>query len=556
LSLINNILDLSKVESGRMELEYAPFDLSKTLETTIASLSQQAKNKGLLLDFRIEKGLHTFLKGDANRLQQVLLNLTGNAIKFTCTGGITISVSSSDIPCVPADKTPAEKRARLLFRIEDTGIGIEAAHKSIIFEAFGQADVTTSRKYGGTGLGLTISRQIIRMMDGDIWFVSDPGRGTVFHFSVCMDKGAAGDIRTGSAPGAGVPDRKQPARILLAEDNPDNVKVARAMIARLGHRVAVTHNGTEVMEQLRQAPFDLILMDVEMPVMDGLETTRLIRAGKAGEKNRSIRIIALTAHALTGYREKCLEAGMDDYISKPFDPMDLARIIGRAGPGTPSQPGTAPPPAAGPQKETPVLDSAKAIRRLWGDTALYDSICRDFMARCPAQLEELEAHLEGGTLENAVMLAHTLKGNCGNIGAPQCQQIVAELESAARSKNADRAKARLRRLVRAAAALKTALYAHLSAGHDDDNAPSQTHSEARPGVCDVTLAQCLDDLEKSLEKGRDDDGLLDCITTHWPEGIDNALVQELSRHIENFDFIPALETLDRMGQALQPAQKT
>lgn len=556
LSLINDILDLSKVESGRMELEYAPFDLSKTLETTIASLSQQAKKKGLLLDFKIETGLHTFLKGDANRLQQVLLNLTGNAIKFTRTGGITISVSSSDIPCAPADNAPAEKRARLLFRIEDTGIGIEAAHKSTIFEAFGQADVTTSRKYGGTGLGLTISKQIIRMMDGDIWFVSEPGRGTVFHFSVCLDKGSPGDIQPGSAPGTGIPDREQPARILLAEDNPDNVKVARAMIARLGHQVTVTHNGMAVMEQLRQAPFDLILMDVEMPVMDGLETTRLIRAGNAGEQNRSIRIIALTAHALTGYREKCLEAGMDDYISKPFDPMDLARIIGRAGPGTPPRPDRAPSPNTGEKRGTKVLDSAKAIRRLWGDRALYEDICRDFIDRCPTQLEALEAHLEEETLENAAMVAHTLKGNCGNIGAPECQGIAAELESAARSKDRDRAKVQLRRLVRAAAALRNALYAHLSDSRPRDNAPPRPSSDTQSGPCTGTLAQCLEDLGKSLEKGRDDDGLLDCITAHWPEGADNTLVKELSRHIENFDFTPALETLDRMSKALQRPERT
>ncbi|MBI9089788.1 MAG: PAS domain S-box protein [Desulfobacterium sp.] len=332
LSIINDILDLSKIESGKMVLENASFDLAAVLETTIASLSPQAKSKGLALEVNIEPGLHTCLKGDAGRLQQVLLNLTGNAIKFTRTGSITVSVSSSEIPCSGNDAEKKEPMYRLHFRVEDTGIGIHEKYKNAIFKAFGQADVSTSRKYGGTGLGLTISRQIIELMGGDIWFVSEPSQGTVFHFNVCMHKGQKEDMASHALLGPFAGMREKPARILLAEDNSTNVSVAKAMIHRLGHTLAVAGNGLQVIEMLKSQSFDLVLMDIEMPLMDGLLATQKIREGEAGEKNRDIRIIALTAHALTGYREKCLAAGMDHYISKPFQIRELAQIIGQVQP--------------------------------------------------------------------------------------------------------------------------------------------------------------------------------------------------------------------------------
>lgn len=547
LSVINDILDLSKIESGRMELEHAAFDLSMVLEATIASLSQQAREKGLYLETKIAKDLPVLFKGDSSRLQQILLNLTGNAIKFTRSGGIVVSVSCSDIACTSRDGKSGADTTRIQFRIEDTGIGIDDAHNDIIFQAFGQADVSTSRKYGGTGLGLTISKQIIELMGGDIWFASAPGKGTVFHFSICLEQGSTDELdREADAPDR-FNTRTTPANILLAEDNAANIKVAKAMVDVLGHHMSIAKNGVEAIELLRTAAFDLVLMDVEMPVMDGIATTRKIRAGDAGENNRNIRIVALTAHALTGYREKCLAAGMDHYISKPFRLNELAAIIGRV-PGSSGHDRQAPAPYVEDTGDK-VLDSASAIRRLNGDLELYSSLCNDFIKKHAGQLDGLNTHIQNGEMDKAAILAHTLKGNCGNIGALECEAIAGTLETAVRRKDSATARECFDQLVKAAAEIRQVIYTR-----QIPETPQSTPVSENPlpplSNADTPFRESIARLKEKLVQGREDDRLLRMISDRWPAGTDTGLRDELIENIDNFDFAQARATLEKIEQTI------
>jgi PAS domain S-box-containing protein len=548
LNIINDILDLSKIESGRMELAHTPFDLTTVLDTTIASLSQQAQDKGLYLETRIEENLPVCFRGDAGRLQQILLNLTGNAIKFTQAGGIEISVSSGDIACTGLNGN-TRPRNRIQFKIEDTGIGIDDAHKNVIFDAFGQADISTSRKYGGTGLGLTISRQIIELMDGDIWFVSTPGKGTVFHFSLCLEKASETEMQSGKEDTSRFRNRSRPARILLAEDNAANIKVAKAMIGLLGHKLSIARNGREAIDLMKDQLFDLVLMDVEMPVMDGITTTRAIRRGDAGEENREIRIIALTAHALTGYREKCLAAGMDHYISKPFEPDELARIIGRVSPSmltestlTGESDDTGPPSVPG------VLNHEEAIRRFYGDSELYASLCKDFILRYQDQVDALHAHLQSGETDKAAILAHTLKGNCANIGAKTCERHAAALEAAVRQDDFLRANTCLSDLLTAVKSVRDAIYDRMQTGYIPISTAG-TQPDAVQGT-NLSFEENLAELAAVLKKGGGDDQLLAVITALWPPELDETLKDELLARIDNFDFAPAGKTLGRIQDAL------
>lgn len=545
LNIINDILDLSKIESGRMELESLDFDLVRTLEATVASLEQQARKKGLYLELKIDEGLQRHLKGDPIRLQQVLLNLIGNAIKFTQNGGIIISASTGELPHFPSFSDNEEKY-RLIFRIEDTGIGIQKNKSNVIFEAFGQADTTTSRKYGGTGLGLTISKQIVELMGGNIWFVSEPGQGTVFQFSVCLEAGEEAGVKTGHHFWDGFDRRGRASKILLAEDNQANVKVARALIRRLGHSLTVAGNGKEAISLLQDHDFDLILMDVEMPVMDGLEATRKIRAGEAGEENRSIHIIALTAHALTGYREKCLMAGMNHYISKPFNLDEVAKLIGRVDNVDSGNKGNIVPlqekSREGGDKSS-VLDTKAAMKRFYGDTELYDSLCLDFIKRYREQLNDLDKYIADGEYQMAAFVAHTLKGNCGNIGATACAHFAGKVETSFRDKDVAGAQKAYQHLMKAATDVRDAIYERQSSGEINDRAVPLRSADNHGDYDKNSFAEKIRFLIGKLKQGQDDEILLKAISESWPIFIDVDLLSKLSAEIENFDFIDALATL-------------
>jgi PAS domain S-box-containing protein len=317
LGILNDILDLSKIEAGKLEVEQVDFALVPIVEGVTQTLSQRANQKGLKLTWDVSSGVPENVKGDEGRLRQVLLNLVGNAVKFTERGEIGVRVTADDIR---ADSI------LLHFVVRDAGIGIPAEKQSAIFEAFSQADASTTRRFGGTGLGLTISSRLVEIMGGRMWVNSVPGQGSEFHFTALFRPGAPNQAAQGQAlplpvhsiaSGPGVP-----LRVLLAEDNPVNIKLAVALLERRGHKSAVARTGHEAIQALESEVFDAVLMDINMPELDGLEATRVIRQ-RERTTGGHVPIIAMTAGAMKSDEERCLAAGMDAYISKPFDPMAL-----------------------------------------------------------------------------------------------------------------------------------------------------------------------------------------------------------------------------------------
>ena len=334
LAVINNILDFSRIEAGRLDLDPIRFNLRDLVEVTIKVFAAAAHEKGLELVVGVRPEVPEFVLGDATRLQQILVNLIGNAIKFTARGEVALAVNLARSNGDGLD---------LEFVVRDTGIGIAAEKREIVFEAFAQADGSTARRFGGTGLGLAISERLVKAMGGRIWVESEPGAGSQFHFTVSLGcvHGPVEECRPGAVSGATSngeypaghgestesrasrgprPDIRPGRRslhILLAEDNAVNEKVARAILEKAGHTVEVARDGRQAVRIVAAGSFDVVLMDVQMPEMDGFEATVAIREM---EKHTGAHtpVIAMTAHAMGGYKERCLEAGMDGYVMKPI----------------------------------------------------------------------------------------------------------------------------------------------------------------------------------------------------------------------------------------------
>jgi len=319
LALLNDLLDFSKIEAGKLRLESVCFSVREVIDDVIKALRPLAEEKGLRLESRIGETVPGRLSGDPYRLRQVAYNLVGNAIKFTEHGYVDVVVRLAEI----------EGRDILLdIAVSDTGIGIPAHQQKNIFEAFSQADGSTTRNYGGTGLGLAISSRLVRMMGGELHLDSEPGVGSTFRFTVRFSavEGESPLPDTAKTPPPAPVNRS--LKILLAEDNPINQKVALISLQKWGHSVSLAKTGAEAVEAYRRQRFDLIFMDVQMPEMDGLETTRKIR--KLEQKiNKRTPIVAMTAHAMKGDKEKCLQAGMDDYLTKPISNDNLIEKINK-----------------------------------------------------------------------------------------------------------------------------------------------------------------------------------------------------------------------------------
>src|SRR5665647_417818 len=309
LNLINDILDLSKVEASQLELERTGFSLNDHLEKVTEMVAARAHEKGLTLVCEIAPGVPNDLVGDPTRLRQVLLNLIGNAIKFTQSGGVSLRVALDTGSSVPT---------ALRFTVSDTGIGIPGEKLAQVFERFTQADSSTTRRFGGSGLGLTISRRLVELMGGRIWLESEVGKGSVFAFAVPFEISATINRPT-AAPVGTDPELPLPAlRILLAEDSPDNCIITMAYLEDTPYQVEIAETGAIACDKFRAGHYDLVLMDRQMPVMDGLTATRTIRAWEHANNRSPTPIIALTASALKGDREKCLAAGCTAFLTKPI----------------------------------------------------------------------------------------------------------------------------------------------------------------------------------------------------------------------------------------------
>jgi signal transduction histidine kinase/ActR/RegA family two-component response regulator len=318
LRVLNDILDFSKIEAGHMELAPEPFALRRLVAETCRGFDLTARMKGLELTWNVDAKVPDSLFADENRIRQVLANLLGNALKFTPEGSVRVVVSLNEQTALAG--------LVVHFVVRDSGVGIPDEKLEFIFDAFRQADGSISRKYGGTGLGLAICRKLVGLMGGSIWATSADGEGSEFHFTVlCQPVDSAVEpvaprIESKSAPAAGG------LRVLLAEDNIINQRVAQRMIEKAGHSVVVADNGRRALECLAAGKFDVVLMDVQMPEMDGFEAVKCIREMEASSGRHQM-VIAMTAHAMAGDRERCLEAGMDGYLAKPFDPKTLHEIL-------------------------------------------------------------------------------------------------------------------------------------------------------------------------------------------------------------------------------------
>lgn len=436
LAIINDILDFSKIEARKLELQHHDFDLPGLIEEISEVESVHAREKDLDLQFSLDPQVPDKLRGDSGRLRQVLTNLVSNAIKFTTSGKVAIEVSLESF---------AQNRVVLGFAVQDTGIGIPTEKQKLLFRKFSQVDSSLDRHFGGTGLGLAICRQLVNLMGGTIGVQSEQGIGSNFYFKVPFE------VVQGVKPEPAVDceaelqgrfaGRKK--RVLLVDDNRTNLLVGKTTLKELGLSVESALNGHEAIKALAEDSFDLILMDVQMPDMDGYETTRKIRSKEAGPENR-LPVVAMTAHAMEQTRSDCLAAGMDDYISKPIDPHVLAAVLERwlddeqdgesqTGAEMDADTMTADGEIEKTETSPPVVFNRTRLGvRLMNDDQLIHEVINDFLEDIPRQIEALESRLTAGDAQNVERLAHSIKGAAACIGGEALEQLTRHMEQAAR----------------------------------------------------------------------------------------------------------------------------
>jgi len=428
LSIINSILDLSKIEAGKVVLERESFQLGALLDQVVSIAADGARAKGLELEVKCAQP-ELWLSGDQTRLRQALLNYVNNAVKFTEQGRVIIRAR------VLEDSDP---ETLLRFEVKDTGIGIDPGKLPHLFSAFEQADTSTTRKYGGTGLGLAITMHMARLMGGEVGAESEPGQGSLFWFTARLERSAT----QAPAPVSGSYDQAQicrrcvGARVLLAEDDPINQEVACSLLADSGLRVDVASNGLEAVRMVAAQSYDLVLMDMQMPEMDGLDATRAIRALPG---QGAVPILAMTANAFTEDRHRCIEAGMNDFIAKPVDPATMFNTICKWLPAAAAE--SAPPadsPSAQPTGDAglrlrleaiPGLDARHGLERVAGQAELYLHLLHSFSDSHRDDAARLRELCAAGDSAAALALAHSLKGVAANLALTPLQEAAAALEA-------------------------------------------------------------------------------------------------------------------------------
>ncbi len=533
LDILNDILDFSKVEAGKMELHAEPFDVHQLVRELSVILSGALGNKPVELVYDVDARLPPLLLGDALRLKQVLINLGGNAIKFTERGRVALRVQ-------------LVRRSRygvqLRFAVEDTGIGIHPEQQRHIFSGFSQAEASTARRYGGTGLGLAISQRLVALMGSELTLQSTPGAGSVFAFEIHLPLADPEGVAALPAPATAPPAPRGAARLaglrlLLAEDNVLNREVALAMLRREGAEVTVAVDGREAVQALERAPtgHDLVLMDVQMPVLDGLQATREIR-GRL--QLRDLPIMAMTANAMQSDREQCAEAGMNAHMGKPFELDELVaqilRLTGRsAAPAQPSASATPGPAAAA------VLESVAALRRLGGDAVLLRRLRQGFAQAAPAQLAAVRQAAERGDAGSAAGLLHQLKSSAAAVGAEILARACADAEQSLRAGASDACRGPAVQAVEPAGAAALAALAALAHGLATQDEPVPEGMEA-------------DDLQAALQRLK---RLLDRADMEAIEQHDRLLARYAQARGGDFEGLnQAMERLDLAVAAVEVAR--
>ena len=457
LKIINDILDLSKIEEGKLDLETIDFDLQYMLSDFASMMAIRAREKNLTFRCAVNPDVPSYLQGDPGRLRQILINLTENGVKFTERGAVAVGVTVV---------SQNEHEIILRFSVSDTGIGIPADKCDRLFQKFSQVDSSPTRQYGGTGLGLVISKQLAEMTGGEIGVVSEHGKGSEFWFTARLGKQAKQDRQRITATQtyiaamgdqANAPMFHDKVHILLAEDNATNQLVTLKVLEKLGYRADAVANGLEVVTALRTIPYDLVLMDCQMPEMDGYAATQAIRGRTSGVLDPQVPIIAMTAHAMKGDREKCLAVGMNDYLSKPVQPQQLVAVLEhwlwKTAPAQMDTPVAAAiaqtaPVQDSPQPTPPVFDQTGFLNRLLGDREVAQDVLAFSLGNIPRQIEELKSNLAPSSVTEAVRMAHSIKGAAANIGGEILRAVALEMELAGKAGDLPTMISRLPELIR------------------------------------------------------------------------------------------------------------
>ncbi len=434
LSLINDILDFSKIEAGKIDIDNTSFDIHQLLDNTINAFRFEAQRKSIALTSSIDADIPPHLISDPLRIRQILVNLLSNAFKFTERGSIQVRCT---LDTVKADSCV------IRFHISDTGIGVPSGKQHLLFTFFSQIDSSINRKFGGTGLGLAISKRLTELLGGTIGMESDFGHGATFWFTVNCQIVSNTDIRSAQLTSDNTVDTTflthdnlAGSGILLVEDSLINQEVAVGILKNLGFEtIKIASNGSEAIEFLKKETFNLVLMDLQMPEMDGFQATKIIRDNSSAVLDHNVPIIAMTANATREDHHACLSAGMNAYLSKPFDPDRLKQLLKSH--FMPKDPA-----AIQIKKQVPespcdmtIFDYKGTMRRLMNDQTLLHTILKMFIDDTPLQLIQLRHHLEKKNLKELILRAHSIKGASSNVGAEQLRQTAASIESAARAEN-------------------------------------------------------------------------------------------------------------------------
>jgi CheY-like chemotaxis protein/HPt (histidine-containing phosphotransfer) domain-containing protein len=437
LALIGDILDLSKIEAGKVVIERLDFDLHRMVADLAQLWRLQANAKGLAFELRVAPETPHLLRGDPNRVRQVLNNLATNAFKFTAQGQVALQVELV---------SQQDGQATIRFAVTDTGIGLRPDQAAALFSPFVQADASTTRKYGGTGLGLAISKHLVEMMGGKIGIASREGEGSTFWFTTVFEHPPQSATSSASASASQTVSSTRlvappvaagallTARILIADDNPTNRMVALAQVGQLGYQADGVANGAEAVEALRRRQYDLVLMDCEMPVMNGYEATRRIR-----ESNPRLPIVALSANVTSGDRDRCFREGMSDFLSKPVDLRRLAEVLDqwlrRTDPPDDQEPTSE---SATPQPSLAIFDADAFLKRLMGDRELAGTIMHGFLEGFPPLWDSLRKGVAEADGPGACLQAHALKGSAATVSTGRLHDVALEMERAASAGEWDR----------------------------------------------------------------------------------------------------------------------